>query len=236
MESFLPSWEFPPCCPPVLDRIREAAKMHVGGRSPLYLFFDVEVIGSMPEYKSWDRWDVSHLEEAELADFPHILQFAWILCDEHQHVFMARNMIARPNGFEIPPLAEEVHGISHEKAMLDGVPIKDILSEFCNGLAPSTRIITFDAAVDGVVTEIELRRSGLPAHLNRLLFYDLREKSRALCALPNEEDDEDGFRAPQLEELYDKILTPFGIQWHHASADVQVIQKCFFQLLKMRVL
>lgn len=239
MNSFLPVTEYPAKCPVVVAHMREAIKKHTGTHWPLYLFFDIKPLGTLPQEKPWDRWDPDALDEPELAEYPHIMQFAWILADEKQHVYMARNALVKPEHFQLPDNAFDLYGISHSQAHERGAPIADLLDEFCYCLAPATRIITFNGAVEGVTLEVEMRRHKMPFHFNRQFFYDLRERAKPFCALYEPAADEyqsPRLRAPELCELYEKLFDPLEGACRDAASEVQILEKCFFKLLKKEVL
>lgn len=75
------------------------------------LFYDFETTG-LPDFKKPSRADHQ----------PHIVQLAAILADpETGDVISSVDLIVRPNGWEIPTEASDIHGITTEKAMKVGV-------------------------------------------------------------------------------------------------------------------
>lgn len=237
--TFLSAEEFPLYAPEVVQHIHDSIGRLSQAQKPIYLIFDVEAIGSMPEFRTWDLWSADSMEDAALPEYPHIMQWAWVLCDDQQETLIARNVLIKPEGFAVPAIAGKVHGITQQAALEKGVPIRAALKEFSECVAPTTRCCTFDACIGAAVVELEMRRAGLPMRFNRFFFYDLAERSRKFCALPDPDADELGdepqrhFRKPKLSELYEKLFGPFDeIRWNDASADVQIAQHCLFGLKK----
>lgn len=79
------------------------------------LTFDCETTGLPPKGA---RWDV------DFAEFPNIVQLAWAVNEKE------RSYIIKPEGWEIPEASTEFHGITAERANVEGVPFADIIGEF----------------------------------------------------------------------------------------------------------
>ena len=83
-----------------------------------YLFFDTETTGIPQNYKApctdTDNW-------------PRLVQLGWILTDANGQELGRGNRIVRPDGFEIPTAASDVHGITTERALAEGEPLHDVM-------------------------------------------------------------------------------------------------------------
>lgn len=79
------------------------------------LTFDCETTGLPPKGAKWD---------VDFAEFPNIVQLAWAVNEKE------RSFIIKPEGWEIPEVSIEVHGITAERANAEGVPFADIIDEF----------------------------------------------------------------------------------------------------------
>ena len=83
-----------------------------------YLFFDTETTGIPQDYKApctdTDNW-------------PRLVQLGWILTDSRGNELRRGNRIVRPEGFEIPAAASDVHGITTERALAEGEPLRDVM-------------------------------------------------------------------------------------------------------------
>lgn len=68
---------------------------------------------------------------SEHPDQPHIVQLAAELCAEATgETIHQMNVIIRPDGWTIPTEASDVHGITTERAMDEGIPAEDAIDMF----------------------------------------------------------------------------------------------------------
>jgi DNA polymerase-3 subunit alpha len=192
----------------------------------MYLIFDTETTG-LPENK-----------QAPLTDFdnwPRIVQLAWQLHDGTGKLLSAQNLIVRPDGFVIPYNAEKVHGISTDRALADGLPLSAVLERFAKDLANTElvighNIIDFDLKIVGA----EFLRLGQANALENMAALDTQLESTEFCALPGGRGGQ--YKWPTLLELHHKLFSQSFGDAHDAAFDVAANAKCFFQLLKKRVL
>ena len=87
----------------------------------MYLIFDTETTG-LPRNKN-----------APLTDFenwPRLVQLAWQLHDGKGKLISQKNFIIKPDGFDIPFKAEQVHGISTQRALEEGHDLTEVLRLF----------------------------------------------------------------------------------------------------------
>ena len=73
-----------------------------------------------------------------------------------------RDWLIRPEGFEIPAEATEIHGVSQELAVAEGMPVVDALGEILSAILDGTDggvpLVVFNAPYDCTVLDRELRR------------------------------------------------------------------------------
>ena len=81
----------------------------------MYLFFDTETTGLARNWKA---------PVTDVANWPRIVQLAWVECDDAGAVIGQAEWIIRPDGFTIPLEASRIHGITMEIAFGTGVPIR----------------------------------------------------------------------------------------------------------------
>src|ERR1700755_549980 len=87
----------------------------------MYLIFDTETTG-LPHNKTAPITD--------LDNWPRLVQLAWQLHDGKGKLQSQKNFLIRPEGFDIPYKAEQIHGISTKRATEEGRPLAEVLSEF----------------------------------------------------------------------------------------------------------
>lgn len=76
------------------------------------MFFDTETTGFPHD---------GHLDHPSQ---PHIVQLAMVITDRNLQEAVSVNLIAKPDGWTIPPNVAKIHGITDEKAHQVGIPEK----------------------------------------------------------------------------------------------------------------
>lgn len=80
-------------------------------------FFDTETTG------------VPHSYKLPPEQYPRIVSLAFIQTNEGK-VFKSMPSIVKPEGFEIPEAASAIHGITTDHALLHGIELKQVMTEF----------------------------------------------------------------------------------------------------------
>jgi DNA polymerase III subunit epsilon len=185
-----------------------------------YLIFDTETTG-LP--KSW------HASVTRLDNWPRIVQLAWVLYDEAGKELQQRVRIVKPEGFTIPEQVVKIHGISTQRAMAEGISLREVLDEFCTILnrGPITLVahnINFDEKIVGA----ELLRMKIQSDFFTLPKICTMKSTIDYCNLPLK-------KYPQLAELYFKLFQSNFKGAHQADADALACGKCFFELKKQKI-
>ncbi len=110
-----------------------------------YLFFDTETTG-LPNN----------------GHDPRIVQLAALYTDDRGYVLDSMNVIIKPDGFNIPQGASDIHGITTEHAIKHGIPIKDAMYTFQIMLEESDIVIAHNMPFDYALYVRECRDLGLP--------------------------------------------------------------------------
>ncbi|NQU33893.1 MAG: DNA polymerase III subunit alpha [Bacteroidetes bacterium] len=191
----------------------------------MFLIFDTETTG-LPQ-----RWD------APLDDFdnwPRLIQLAWQIHDDLGNLTEVKSFLIKPDGFIIPRGSEKVHGISTERATKEGHPIKFVLDEFIKALEESQTIIGHNIEFDNSIVGSEILRRGVLNPLPDINAVDTKIVSTNYCALPGGRGG--NYKWPTLKELYFKLFNESFDAAHNASADVQATARCFFELIRLRLI
>jgi len=189
-----------------------------------YLFFDTETTGIPQDYKApctdTDNW-------------PRLVQLGWILTDSRGNELRRGNRIVRPEGFEIPTAASDVHGITTERALAEGEPLRDVMLAFGADLNESGWLVGHNIDYDLHVVGTEYYRLGYD---HRIMFARpyvcTMQATLAFCNIPGKY----GPKWPRLQELYVRL---FGREFdgaHDAMADISATKECFFELLRRNVI
>src|SRR4051812_32079944 len=110
----------------------------------MYLIFDTETTG-IPHNKTAPITDVDN--------WPRVVQLAWQLHDGKGKLQSQKSFIIKPNGFDIPYKAEQVHGISTKRALAEGHDFNAVLEFFTADLEKTSLLvghnIEFDISILG---------------------------------------------------------------------------------------
>src|SRR2546421_6455518 len=105
----------------------------------MYLIFDTETTG-IPHNKTAPITD--------LENWPRLVQLAWQLHDSHGKLLSQHCYIIKPEGFDIPFKAEQVHGISTRRAQEEGIEVRKVLGLFEDDLAKTKMLVGHNIEFD----------------------------------------------------------------------------------------
>lgn len=182
-----------------------------------YLIFDTETTGLPRNYNA----PVSKLE-----NWPRLVQIAWLQCDNSGNTLSNSNYIVKPKGFTIPKNAENIHGISTETAMTEGVDLKNVLKKFSIAINDSSCLIAHNMSFDEKIVGAEFLRENIVNNLYNTPRICTMKSSTDYCKLPGPY----GYKWPSLSELHYKLFNHNFEEAHNANVDVKACAKCFFKL------
>lgn len=191
----------------------------------MYLIFDTETTG------------VPHNKTAPLTDldnWPRIVQIAWQLHDRKGKLLSQHTTLIKPEGFDIPFKAEQIHGISTKRAMDEGEPLGAVLKDFLDDLTKSSVLIGHNIEFDVNILGAEFIRQGLPTdQLLAATKIDTGIVSTEFCQLSGGMGGR--LKMPRLSELHEKLFGKGFEDAHDASYDVAATARSFFGLIAQRV-
>ena len=189
----------------------------------MYLFFDTETTG-LPL-----RWN----EPAEnLANWPRMVQAAWILHDNEGEEILSQNRIIKPEGFLIPEAAAKIHGITTQKANDEGHSLKIVLREFREAVLNAEFIIGHNVSFDEKIIGAEFLRNGMKNYLAGKNSICTMKCATEYCALENRY----GYKWPKLSELHRQLFGTEFTDAHNAAADIVITAKCFWEMKRRGIL
>ncbi len=189
-----------------------------------YLFFDTETTG-LPQ-----NWDAP-LTDGE--NWPRLVQLAYLLYDNKEHLIHQQNFIVKPIGFEIPQSASNIHRISTEKALKNGKDLQWVLKQFEQILDKADCIVGHNIPFDINIIGAELIRCKRTENsLIRKLRICTMVSSTNYCQLPKGE----GYKWPTLTELHCKLFGKGFNNSHDAYEDVQATANCFWKLKQLGII
>ncbi|MDF9799843.1 DNA polymerase-3 subunit alpha [Catalinimonas alkaloidigena] len=190
----------------------------------MYLIFDTETTGLPRDYNA---------PITDLDNWPRIVQLSWQLHAADGKLLNQQDYIVKPVGFTIPFNSEKVHGISTERALKEGHPLEKVLEIFNKDLERTQVVIGHNVDFDINITGAELVRTGLPTHLMDIQKLDTKDESTDFCKIPGGRGGR--YKWPTLSELHQKLFGVGFDEAHNSAFDVDATARCFFGLLKEKV-
>jgi DNA polymerase III epsilon subunit-like protein len=189
----------------------------------MHLFFDTETTGLPRNYKA---------PVSDAKNWPRIVQIAWLLTDDEGTETSSAEFIIKPDGFTIPAEAASVHGITTEIAIQSGHDLRTVLDLLVKDLAKATVLIAHNMRFDEKIVGAEFLRLRYPNHIETKKRRCTMASSTDYCELPGN----DGYKWPRLEELHWKLFKKGFDGAHRALVDVRACAKCYFELIRLKVL
>ncbi|WMW78131.1 DNA polymerase III subunit alpha [Flavobacterium sp. 20NA77.7] len=188
----------------------------------MYLIFDTETTG-LP--KSWSA------PITDTDNWPRCVQIAWQLHDEMGNLVEHQDYLIRPEGFNIPYDAEQVHGISTDLATAQGILLTEMLEKFNVALSKASYVVGQNVGFDINIMGCEFHRAGLQTPLLGMNVLDTcTETTAELLRLPGGRGGK--FKLPTLTELHEYLFGQKFSEAHNATADVEATTRCFLELVK----
>lgn len=188
------------------------------------LFIDTETNGLPVNFKA---------SATDVDNWPRVVQVAWAAVRTDGTRIGQTEYILRPEGFEIPKEASDVHGITTERAIAEGVDAGEIFAKLARAVELADVIVAHNVDFDAPVLQCEFIRRGI-----RNTF----EGKRCLCTMKSASDfcaihvGNGRFKWPKLQELH-RICFGEGFEdAHSALADVEATIRCFFELAGRKVI
>lgn len=192
----------------------------------MYLIFDTETTG------------VPHNKTAPITDldnWPRLVQLAWQLHDSKGKLISQHNYIVKPDGFDIPYKAEQIHGISTKRALEEGRDLVQVLSTFVQDLTKTSQLVGHNIEFDINIIGAEFIRSSFaPEQFLNLARLDTGIAGTEFCNLSGGIGGR--LKMPRLIELHEKLFNKGFGDAHDAAYDVAATARCFFGLLTNRVI
>ncbi|MDT0605838.1 DNA polymerase III subunit alpha [Croceitalea rosinachiae] len=190
----------------------------------MYLIFDTETTG-LPK-----RWDAPITDS---GNWPRCIQIAWQLHDDMGNILDHQDYLVKPDGFNIPYEAEQIHGISTTLAEQKGISLTEVLEKFNKVMSRTKFIVGQNVGFDVNIIGAEFHRLGIENLLQELPVLDTcTEHTAQLCQIPGGRGGK--FKLPTLTELHEYLFKQSFAEAHNATADVEATTRCFLELIRRK--
>jgi DNA polymerase-3 subunit epsilon len=180
------------------------------------VIFDCETTG-LP--KSWGL---------PLSLWPRLVEFAAVKFEDGQPISQTVRFVVKPQGYYIPDSATQLHGISHSKAMIEGIPILEGLQIIEDFIKDADRIIAHNSDFDKKIVAREQIAAGMRPSFDedKRIFCT---KARSTNILKLKKDRGGGFKWPSLADLchYCGVVNEDA---HSALSDVMATYECYLAM------
>lgn len=190
----------------------------------MYLLFTVNAAGKP---KSWKA------PASDVFNWPRLVQIAWLRYDEKKVLLDNKELIIKPEGFEIPSDSAQYHGITTEIATAEGVDLKEALQLFLKAVDEAEYIVGHNLNLAKNVVTAECSRKSIEHNFSTAEFFSLMEESTHFCKIPAKGG---RYKWPNLTELFQRC---FGKKYGgagNAKEDVKAMAFCFFKLLEIEAI
>jgi len=145
-------------------------------------------------------------------------------------------MIVKPEGYQIPKTASDVHGITTETALRCGLPLVLVVGVFVNLRAKADIIVAHNLPFDERVMATAIHRTGrkvsLPVPVQRFCTMEMAEPILKIPATPRmvAAGRANQFKKPNLKECYKFFFDEELAGAHNAIIDAGACAKVYFQM------
>lgn len=193
----------------------------------MYLFFDTETTG---KHKNL------YASISEVDNFARLVQLGFIVMDGKLTILEAE-FIVKPDGFEIPVEASNVHGITTEMALEKGKPVKEVLDGFAFWVSVCDVIVGHNISYDLGTIGAEYWRIYQKNPFEGKNTICTMKSSTEFCKIPQQKYSfYVHYKYPKLSELYKILFNESMGAAHTALQDIQNTAKCYFALVERGII
>jgi DNA polymerase III subunit epsilon len=186
----------------------------------MYLFFDTETTGLPRNWKA---------PVTDLNNWPRLVQLAYLLYDSDGNQISGGDFIIKPDGFIIPADVSRIHGITHERALIEGQPLNSVLQHFNLLIEQANWLVAHNMSFDEKIVGSEFLRNGMKNSIPAKNRICTMERTTNFCAIPGPY----GNKWPKLSELHYKLFKTNFEEAHNAAVDISATAKCFWELRRL---
>jgi DNA polymerase-3 subunit epsilon len=181
------------------------------------IFIDTETTG-LPIMIGYNRYNPYY--QLEYYNTSRIIELGYMVYDSNNNKIKEFNKLIKPNNFEITN--SDIHGITNEQAMNEGIDIIDALTELEEDLKNADTLIAHNINFDLNIILSEASRAKCTK-----LVESLHKKVKKCTFKLAQNIYKKNFR---LVNLYSHLFNKEIIQEHRALSDVKILVDCYLEL------
>jgi len=179
----------------------------------LWLIFDTETTGLPPKHR------VIHNDT--LQDWPHIVQFSFILFDTETLKLTEYDYIIKAPF--VPEESTKIHGITESLNREQGFPFLCVYDIFKLCLDQCDVLIGHNVSFDINMLEVECLRNKMTFNVTKPVVCTMKSTTQ-LCNLPQ-------LKWPTLNELHRTLFNTSVLHLHNSIVDVIICLRCYYWLV-----
>jgi DNA polymerase III epsilon subunit-like protein len=192
------------------------------------LFFDAETTGLPEKGAQW---------ETDFKYFPNIASLAWIFRGVEKHY------IVYPDGWTIPQVTTDIHGITTEYALEHGVKIDIVLADFAEDILKAPFVAAHNIYFDSSVVKANVLKHIGRQFYDEMRFEDGLHKGKRIDTMMKTIKFVGALYAngrpgkfPKLEELHEKLFPGEKFEAHNSLEDCKALQRCLPELVNLGII
>jgi DNA polymerase III epsilon subunit-like protein len=158
---------------------------------------------------------------------PRAVELGAILFRDDGTRYGSLELIVKPEGFEIPKAASDVHGITTDRALKEGVPLVECFDRFSKMIDLCHTVVAHNLSYDYLVYRGECIRLGRPDLLKDKNHFCTKEAMTDICKIPGNYGK---YKWPTLMESYKHLFGEEFSGAHGAMADITATARVYFQI------
>ncbi len=171
---------------------------------------------------------------------PHLVQLAALLMDDEANEIQSLSVIIKPDGYEIPKEASDIHGITTKLALRVGIPLSVAVYPFFYMKEKANLVIGHNENFDNIVMKAvhhRIENFSAPDSM-KPTFCTMRNSTKAVNLPPSKKMVAAGMnraKPPRLSECCESFFGEKLDGAHDAMIDTRACARVYFHLLKIGV-
>jgi DNA polymerase-3 subunit epsilon len=163
-------------------------------------------------------------------NWPRLVQIAWVETDMKAWKAATHSSIVLPHGFTIPKEASDIHRITTERALDEGIPLEDVLDGFAASVSSADLIVAHNYSFDRAIMGAEFYRKQYGDLMKGKMFFCTMRGTIKYVGAKNRNG---RMKLPSNMELYKKLFNEEFEDAHDAKADVEATNRSFWECFRL---
>lgn len=190
----------------------------------LSLIFDVETTG-LPSKRNANPFNFEYFNDARMIEIAYV-----IVNNENGKIVKEFSALIKHDDTYITVTNTDIHGITTERLLLEGVSLNDVLKTFSKDLATVNTVVSHNLEFDVSILLSELYRKYKEYKYCIGLLYT----KKYFCTMLEGQKYLGENKWPKLSYLYSKLTGNEWNQTHRALDDTKKCYECYLHLIKSK--